>query len=229
MEAIVLAGGMGTRLRALIPNLPKPLAPVAGRPFISILLDQLDAQGFSRVVLSVGYRHEMIRQALGGRHRGIELLYAVEDQPLGTGGGIRLAAQQCRTDEIFVLNGDSYVDVDCSAMLVVHKARHASLTICAKAEADASRYGGMQIADDHIVSFTEQGSHGPGIINAGVYLLARELMLDPELPEAFSFERDFLARRLDEVKPLAFVTKGAFIDIGVPDDYVRANQMFLAS
>ena len=223
MEAVVLAGGLGTRLRAVVPDLPKPLAPVAGRPFLSILLDQLDAQGFSRVILSVGYRHELIRAALGERYRGIELVYAVEDRPLGTGGAIRLAARQCRAGEVFVLNGDSYVAVDLAAMREAHLASHTQLTICAVAVADAGRYGRVLIKDGRVAGFAEKGAHGAAMINAGVYLFAPELVLGTDLPEAFSFERDFLERRLGQLRPLAFTTSGAFIDIGVPEDYARAE------
>lgn len=223
MEAVVLAGGLGTRLRAVVPELPKPLAPVAGRPFLSILLDQLDAQGFCRVILSVGYRHELIRAALGERHRGIELVYAVEDRPLGTGGAIRLAARQCCTGEVFVLNGDSYVAVDFAAMREAHLASHTQLTICAVAVADAGRYGRVLIKEGRVAGFAEKGAHGAAMINAGVYLFAPELVLGTDLPEAFSFERDFLERRLGQLKPLAFTTSGVFIDIGVPEDYARAE------
>lgn len=228
MEAVILAGGLGTRLRAVVPDLPKPLAPVAGRPFLSILLDQLDKQGFRRVILSVGYRHELIRQAFGYRYRNIELAYAIEDEPLGTGGAIRLAARQCNSAAMFVLNGDSYVDVDYAAMHAAYQARHAQMAICATAVANAGRYGRMVIDNERVVGFSEKGIEGPGMINAGVYLLAPALVLDPELPEVFSFERDFLEQRLDQLKPLAFSATGNFIDIGIPEDYERAQRLFAA-
>ena len=226
MQAVLLAGGFGTRLRAVVPDLPKPLAPVAGRPFITILLDQLNEQGFRQVILSVGYRHELIQQALGERYRDIELTYSVEAQPLGTGGAIRLAARQCDAPEMFVLNGDSYVDADYATIQSIHRSRGAQLTLCVTPVPDAGRYGRVVLEADRVIGFVEKGAQGPGMINAGVYLLAPSLVLEPDLPDVFSFEQDFLQGRLKQLNPMAVVTSGAFIDIGVPEDYARANAMF---
>ena len=229
MQAIVLAGGLGTRLRGVVADLPKPLAPVSGRPFLAIVLEQLRAQGFSSAVLAVGYRHELIRQAFGDRFGGLALVYAVEDRPLGTGGAIRLAARACSEPDVFVLNGDSYADLDLADMQARHCEAHVPLTVCAVEVPDAARYGRILVRDDRITGFSEKGATGPGLINAGIYLMRRNLLAVPELPEVFSFERDVLEARLADLRPLAYQTRGRFIDIGVPEDYARAQAMFAAA
>jgi len=229
VQAIVLAGGLGTRLRGVVPDLPKPLAPVNGRPFLAIVLEQLSAQGFASVVLSVGYRHELIRQAFGDRFGGLALVYAVEDRPLGTGGAIRLAARQCGDADVFVLNGDSYADLDFADMQATHCEARVSLTVCAVEVPDAARYGRVLVRDSRITGFAEKGAAGPGLINAGIYLMRRNLLEVPDLPEVFSFERDVLEARLGELRPLAYPARGRFIDIGVPEDYARAQGLFAAA
>lgn len=229
MEAIVLAGGLGTRLRSVVADLPKPLAPVAGRPFLAILLDDLARQGCLAVVLSVGYKHELIRAAFGHTFAGMEIRYAVEDRALGTGGAIKLAAQQCVEADIFVLNGDSYVEFDAAAMLAAHRAGAAQISVCTVPVADAGRYGSVVVEGDRLAGFLEKGIAGPGRINAGVYLIARDLIGNMSTAEVFSFERDVLAARLAELRPLAFPCSGCFIDIGIPEDYARAQQLFANS
>jgi D-glycero-alpha-D-manno-heptose 1-phosphate guanylyltransferase len=226
MQAIVLAGGLGTRLRGVVPDLPKPLAPVAGRPFLAIVLGRLADAGFARAVLSVGYRHELIQRAFGERFGALALDYAIEDRPLGTGGAIRLAARACSDADVFVLNGDSTVDVDFGAMRSMHLAAAARLTVCAVHVDDTARYGRLQLDGERIAGFEEKGVAGAGAINAGVYLIQRDLLERLGLPEVFSFEADVLAARLAELRPLAFPARGGFIDIGVPQDYARAQRVF---
>jgi len=228
VQAIVLAGGLGTRLRGVVPDLPKPLAPVNGRPFLAIVLEQLRAQGFASAVLSVGYRHELIRQAFGDRFGGLAIAYAMEDRPLGTGGAIRLAARQCNEADVFVLNGDSYADLDFVDMQARHCEAGVPLTVCAVEVPDATRYGRVLVKDSRITGFAEKGAAGPGLINAGIYLMRTNLLEARDLPQVFSFERDILEVRLGDLRPLAYATRGRFIDIGVPEDYARAQGMFAA-
>ena len=229
MQAIVLAGGLGTRLRGVVPDLPKPLAPVSGRPFLAIVLEQLRSQGFSLAVLSVGFRHELIRQAFGERFGGLAIDYAVEERPLGTGGAIRLAARACSEADVFVLNGDSYTDLDFADMQARHCETHVPLTVCTVEVPDAARYGRVLVRDSRIDGFSEKGTGGPGLINAGIYLMRRNLLETLDLPEVFSLERDILESKLGELRPLAYLTRGRFIDIGVPVDYARAQGMFAAA
>ncbi len=229
MQAIVLAGGLGTRLRGVVPDLPKPLAPVAGRPFLAIVLEQLTKQGVTSAVLSVGYRYELIRDAFGDRFDGLALDYAIEDRPLGTGGAIRLALRACGGGDVLVLNGDSYTELDISQMQARHGEARAGLTVCVVEVADAGRYGRVRVEGSSIVGFSEKGVPGPGWINAGVYVMRRDLLEGLDLPAAFSFETDVLAARLGELRPLAYRTAGRFIDIGVPEDYARAQGMFASA
>ena len=225
MEAIVLAGGLGTRLRSVVADLPKAMAPVAGRPFLEHLLDDLVDAGFASVVLAIGYRAEAIREHFRDRYRGLPLAYSIEGQPLGTGGAIRLAMNRASSPEVFVVNGDTFIEVDYSGMLAAHRRASAALTIAVHEVSDAARYGALVIAGERVQGFFEKGRAGPGWINAGVYLLARTLLDDVALPTAFSFESDYLVPNVADLKPLAFPTEGLFIDIGVPEDYTRAQSL----
>jgi len=225
MQAIILAGGLGTRLRAAVPDLPKPMAPVAGRPFLAYVLDGLVEAGFERAVLAVGYRHEIVREHFGDRYRGLPLSYSIEPTPLGTGGAIRLAAQQIDTDPFFVINGDTYVELDYRAMVAAHQDAHARITIGVCAVPDVARYGALELRGNTVCRFREKGSAGPGVINAGAYLLTAELLEHIPLGQPFSFEQQLLAPRVEELRPLAFHAQGLFIDIGVPQDYKRAQYL----
>lgn len=226
MQAIVLAGGLGTRLRSVVPDLPKPMAPVAGRPFLAWILDRLVEAGFDRVVLAVGYRHDAIRDHFGQAYRGLPLRYSVEDRPLGTGGAVRLARNQIDADAVFVLNGDTYVDVDYGAMAAAHRRAQASMSIAVHRVADAARYGALEVQDGRVRGFVEKGRTGPGLINAGTYLLCAALVDTLPQGRAFSLEQDLLVPRVGAIRPLAFTAEGLFIDIGVPDDYERAQGLF---
>jgi D-glycero-alpha-D-manno-heptose 1-phosphate guanylyltransferase len=225
-EAIILAGGLGTRLRGVIGDIPKPMAPVAGRPFLTHLFDRLVNQGFSRVILSVGYKHEQIQSHFGDAYGDLRLIYAVEEKPLGTGGGLRHALRHATSSAVFVFNGDTMALVDLAGMHSHHLAAHASLTIALREVPDASRYGCCVINDGYITALSAQGREGAGYINAGVYLMAPSLLERDDLPEAFSFERDFLETHITEARPLAYPFNGQFIDIGVPADYERAQSLF---
>lgn len=225
MRAVVLAGGQGTRLRSVIDDIPKPMAPVNGRPFLAHLLDRLERQGVDRVVLSVGFRKEAIMAAFGNHYRGIAIEYAVETEPLGTGGGLRQALAMVGGFPAFGLNGDTILELDYRAMLRAHEAAKPPLTIALRRVPDAARYGRAKVEAGRLVGFAARGEgEGPGLINGGVYLFAENVLDDPSLPASFSFERDFLEARAATIKPLAFETDGYFIDIGVPDDYARAQR-----
>jgi D-glycero-alpha-D-manno-heptose 1-phosphate guanylyltransferase len=228
MQAIVLAGGLGTRLRGVVPDLPKPMAPVAGRPFLAWVLDRLVESGFESAVLAVGYRHEAIHEHFGDDYRGMALRYSVESTPLGTGGAIRLADEHVSAYPVFVLNGDTFLELDYRAMLDAHQRARASLSVAVCRVADVGRYGALEIENDRIHGFLEKGGDGPGLINAGVYLLAAEVLQQIPVGQPFSFEQQLLVPRVTEIRPLAFRTEGRFIDIGIPEDFERAQQMFAA-
>jgi D-glycero-alpha-D-manno-heptose 1-phosphate guanylyltransferase len=228
MQAIVLAGGLGTRLRGVVPNLPKPMAPVAGRPFLAWVLDALVVADFERVVLALGYRYESIRDHFGAAYRGLRLAYSVEERPLGTGGAIRLAAEGLTGGPFFVLNGDTFLDLDYGAMFAAHVAGHERMTLAVCRVADAGRYGALDIEAGHVSGFHEKGPGGPGVINAGTYLLAPDVLHRIPRGEPFSFEQQLLVPGVRELRPAAFEARGLFIDIGVPEDYARAQGLFAA-
>ncbi len=225
MEAIILAGGFGTRLRDIISDLPKPMAPISGRPFLAILLDELSAAGFTTVTLAVGYRHAAIREYFGERYGSLRLNYSIESDPLGTGGAIRLALNRTLAPRLFVLNGDTHLELDYRAMFAVHLKTVVSLTIAILTVPDTSRYGALKIEQGSIHGFFEKGRYGPGEINGGVYLMSRDLFDRHTLPTTFSFESDFLMPNIQTLRPQAFQVTGTFIDIGVPEDYVRAQKI----
>ena len=228
MEAIVLAGGLGTRLASRLHGLPKPMAPVAGRPFLEILLTQLRRSGCSRVLLSVGHQHTVIQDHFGASFHGMPLDYVIESGPLGTGGAIRLALARAREESVLVLNGDTFLDADYAAMLRFHAAEvqargGAAVTLAVVHRDDVSRYGSVTIEGHRITGFQEKGSSGPGWISAGTYALSRNLAWPPALPEKFSVEQDFFVPEVARLRPAAFKVDGFFLDIGIPEDLDRAQ------
>lgn len=227
MKAIVLAGGLGTRLRERVPDLPKPMASVAGRPFLEYLLDALARHGCDEVVLSVGHLWQKIEAHFGDRYRGMALRYAVEATPLGTGGAIAFALAQLPADtrEVLTLNGDTFVDVDFSQVFEHHRTAGVPITMVLCEVCDTLRYGAVLVEGGRVQRFAEKGRSGPGLINAGTYVLDAAWFRALGLPQRFSMEADVLQARCAEVRPAAFVTDANFIDIGIPQDYDRAQRV----
>lgn len=222
MEAIVLAGGLGTRLRELVPDLPKPMASVAGRPFLEILLTSLARKGFHRVVLSLGYMSEKVVAHFGNHFACMELVYEIEDTHLGTGGAVRRALTQCREDHIFIFNGDTYLDLDVAEVEACWQEHHVPI-IVAREVADTARYGRLNYAENRVLGFLEKGVAGPGLINAGCYVLPVNILAEFSLDQKFSLETDYFAKTVDVQRTDLFVMHGHFIDIGIPEDYARAQ------
>lgn len=227
MQAIILAGGLGTRLRAVLSNVPKPMAPIHGKPFLAYLLAYLKEQGFNQVVLSIGYRGDQIRNYFKTKYAGLTITYAAEQEPLGTGGAIVNALQHINSDEpCFVLNGDTFINLDYQLMLT-HRQDGAKMHIALCHIANCYRYGEVRMNEDStIIAFNQQGSSLAGLINTGVYLFEKSLFKEINVPEKFSFEKDFLTQHLSVIKPKGFVANNYFIDIGIPDDYARARREF---
>jgi D-glycero-alpha-D-manno-heptose 1-phosphate guanylyltransferase len=221
MEAIVLAGGFGTRLRSIVSNVPKPMALVAGRPFLELLLCSLKARGITRAILSVGYKSEVITSHFVRHPVGIDLAYEIESTPLGTGGAIASALRHATGDHVFVFNGDTYLDLDLGAVVAMWPGDRTPIVV-ARIVPDTARFGSLELADGRILHFLGSGQKGAGAVNAGCYLIPCDIFDGASLPQVFSFEHDFLGRR----PPLSirtFVSKGQFIDIGVPEDFQRAQ------
>lgn len=224
MEAIILAGGLGTRLAGRLSGVPKAMAPIAGRPFLAILLQQLKRSGCSRVLLSVGYLHAAIEEHFGDSFDGMRLEYVVEAAPLGTGGAVRNALVRAREDAVMVLNGDTFLSADYAEIVRFHREQNAAMTMAITWQANIARYGGVLTSGNKITGFEEKGRSGQGWINAGVYVLPRDLFWPASLPERFSFETDFLMPEIGRIAPTWFEVKGFFLDIGVPEDLDRAQK-----
>lgn len=227
VSAAILAGGMGTRLRSVVANRPKVLAPVAGRPFVTYLLDQLLAAGLQEVVLLVGYAAEQVRESLGDSYREMRLAYSTETEPLGTGGAIRLALPHLREQTVLLFNGDSYCELEVAQFLAFHRRTKAHATIALAEVSDTSRYG--RICTDptgRVVGFEEKGgARSPGRINAGVYLVERGLLDQISTSGPVSFEKEVLPQWVRMGGVCGF-GGGRFIDIGTPESYAEADSFF---
>ena len=228
-EAIILAGGFGTRLQGVVKDLPKPMAPVNGRPFLTYILDYLIDYQYNKVVLSVGYLHEKIEEFFGTHYKSLEIDYAVETEPLGTGGGILFAMSKCTTDNVLVINGDTMFKVDLDAFERFHEEKGGLLSIVLREVEDVSRYGSVTISDDNLIALfiEKQVTFGRGYINGGVYLINRKLFDKHPQPRKFSFEKDLMTKFYTQELFYAMPSNGYFIDIGIPEDYARAQQELL--
>lgn len=221
-EAIVLAGGLGTRLRSVVKDLPKPMADIGGKPFLSYLLHFLSSGGVEKAILSTGYKHEAISNYFAARYEEMDIAYSVEEYPLGTGGAIREALKKVRGEDVFVINGDTLNMLDLKELSHFHYATNAQMTIAVRPSSinSGGRYGSVMLDGLKITGFDENASSESGYINAGVYVLKKESLLN--MPEgSFSFEKDFLKKNLK--KTYAFITDDYFIDIGIPEDYMKAQ------
>ncbi len=225
LTAVVLAGGMGTRLRSVVADLPKVLAPVAGRPFLTYLLDQIAAAGIDRVVLSTGHLAEQFDSVIGSRYRDMPIVYAHEEQPLGTGGAIRFACGFANAEQLLVMNGDSYCDANVSEYIDWHLDGDHDVSLMLASVDDTSRYGTVELDnDERITAFVEKRSESvAGYINAGVYLL-RRAVLDQIPAGPCSIERDVFPKLLAQGLLMGWVTNAEFIDIGIPSDYERSHE-----
>ena len=216
-----MAGGFGTRLRSVVNDVPKPMAPVAGRPFLSYLLDDLSQQGYEHVVLATGYLHEKVEGYFGNKYQGMMIDYARELQPLGTGGAIINGLQHCHEEHITVLNGDTLFRIDHHRLLTLDDT--CRLILVLRHVPDAGRYGAVEINDDgHVTAFHEKDpTAGEGLINGGIYRLHRSLLDSWPLGQQFSFEKEVMQPLRESFR--AYISDTYFIDIGVPDDYARAQ------
>lgn len=226
MEAIVLAGGLGTRLRAAVPDLPKPMAPVAGRPFLERLLDYWIAQGVTRFILSTGYRHETLAAHFGAAFHGAAIRQVVEDRPLGTGGGLLLARSAVEAAGPFlVLNGDTFFEVALRALRDFHAARGAEATLSLFRSPQQGRYTGIKVGKEGEIQSLSAGKKG-GLANGGVYLMEGSFLEGGPWPprSAVSLEEDILPFAVRAGRRVyGMECAGRFLDIGVPEDYARAG------
>ena len=206
------------------------MADVAGRPFLAYLLQYLESQGIRRIILSIGYRFEAIRSFFGVKHGEIRIAYAIEDEPLGTGGAIAHALPLVESPIVFVLNGDTFLKLDYRAMarLIGDDPERFTLAVALREIEDTSRYGRALLAGGLVAGFEARGPQARGLINAGVYLMNARIFERFSVPRKFSFEKDFLEARAAEVRPVAFPCSSPFIDIGIPEALLEAQVLIPA-
>lgn len=228
MEAIILAGGFGTRLQQVVTDVPKSMAQINGRSFIEYLLNYLRGQGIRKFIFSVGYKKETIQNHLGKQFKNIPVEYAVEEEPLGTGGGIKNAFKFVEGNSAFVLNGDSMFRLDLKALSQLHTDVKADITLALRFLEDTERFGSVKIDENkRIIGFSEKGSEsGSGYINGGIYLINKRYLFTPGFPDKFSIEKDCFERYCMESRFFGFPSKGYFLDIGIPEDFYRAQNEF---
>ena len=226
-EAVILAGGLGTRLRTTVPDLPKCMAPVAGKPFIWYVLQYLKKQGVESFIFSLGYCGDMIQHYIEMEFSELTCTFVFEDQPLGTGGAIKLACDAAIERDIIIMNGDTLFTVDLDRLSSFHKQHDALCTLSLKPMIDFDRYGVVDMNQENAIqSFREKRKYETGLINGGVYTLNVEKFTDLTLPDIFSFEKDFLEVYCQSQKMMGLVQDEYFIDIGIPEDLEKANKEF---
>ncbi len=227
-EAIVLAGGLGTRLRRVVKDVPKPMARVNGRPFLSYVLDPLAEAGIAKAVLSIGYRSESIKDFFGPTYREMSIEYMIETEPLGTGGAILSSLSAVSGEELFILNGDTFFGVGLDGLIKAHRESRAEITLALKPMRDFERYGSVILEEGRVSGFREKSFERSGYVNGGVYAVNRDIgeKLSKAGRKAFSFEKDFLEKEIGSLNASGFVSDAYFIDIGVPEDYERARREF---
>lgn len=226
MECIILAGGMGTRLQSVVSDVPKCMASVAGHPFLYYLITSLIEAGFNHIILALGYKHEIIEEWIETNAFPIHISTVTEETPLGTGGAVRLALSKAETNEVFILNGDTFFGVRYTEMLNLHKATQSAVTVALKRMEKFDRYGVVDIEQptSRILRFNEKQDCESGLINGGVYLINRHEL--DNFPMKFSLEKDFFETAVRTSTLSGYISEGYFIDIGIPEDYERAQTDF---
>lgn len=226
-EAIVLAGGLGTRLRSVVNNVPKPMALVCNRPFLVYIFEYLLKQDIKHIILSVGYKFEIIKNFFGNQYKNIKITYAIENQPLGTGGAIKNSLIKTNQKEVFILNGDTFFNINLKDFYNFHKNKKSNLTIVLKKINQTDRYGIIEIDQNNkIVSFLEKVKRKNVLINGGIYLINKDFFLTLASENKFSFEKDFIEKYYQKYDFYGLPFNEYFIDIGIPQDYARANKEF---
>lgn len=223
-EAIVLAGGFGTRLKSVVKEVPKPMAPIHDTPFLEYLLNGLLKEGITRTILSVGYLHEVVEQHFGHNFNGMEIVYAFEDTPLGTGGGVLNALQYAKTETLFLLNGDTFFDVNLDELARCQHKEGAPISFSLKPMKNFDRYGSVGIQENRIASFQEKRFLKEGLINGGVYCIQHDLFVKAGLGGRFSLEQDYFEAFCHELNFAYCLFDSYFVDIGIPEDYQKAQK-----
>ena len=213
MQAIILCGGLGTRLKSVIKDIPKPMAPINDKPFLEFIFEYLKKQGVKEIILAVSHKYEVIQEYFKDEFLGIKITYSIEKELLGTGGAIKEALKFVK-NETYVLNGDTFFDIDLSKL----KLNGSKICLALKQMNDFDRYGTVNVNEQgFVISFEEKIFKKQGLINGGIYLLKKDLFDDFSLMDKFSFE-EFLQENYEKLKARAEIFDDYFIDIGVPED-----------
>ena len=219
----MLAGGFGTRLQSVVSDVPKPMAPVANKPFLDYIFKYLKKNNISKVILSVGYKYDVIESYFGSRYLDIDIVYVIEDEPLGTGGAIKKALSAVTEADVFIINGDTFFDVDLSLLKKHFTTSKSQLLLSLKSMKNFDRYGCVEVNDKHeIIEFKEKEARKFGNINGGIYLVKCNIFDKYKLPNVFSFEA-FMQNEFKHLSATALVFSTYFIDIGIPEDYAKAQ------
>lgn len=229
MDAIVLAGGLGTRLRDAVSHLPKSLAPIGGRPFLDYLLAYLSKfKSINRVILATGYMSEKVIESYSGRTDfGFRIDFSIEEELLGTGGGIKKALEHATSETVIAMNGDSFIDVDIEEFIGFHKNQGGRLSIVLKRVEDSGRYGFVKLEGERVLSFDEKRPDaGGGLINAGIYIFDRKIFDIVEPHKIYSIEKDLIPEFVKNHDVFGYVSSGRFIDIGLPETYEASEDFF---
>ncbi len=224
-EAIILAGGLGTRLRSAVPDLPKCMAPVNSKPFLNYVIKNLQKEGITHFIFSLGYKSEVITGYLEKDFPSLLFKTAIEEEPLGTGGAVKKALGIAKDDSVLIANGDTLYTIDAELLAGIHSLSGASCTLSLKPMKNFDRYGVVEV-DEHSVikSFREKKFYESGLINGGVYAINKNKFFNEKLPEKFSFEKDYLEKFYKSSRMFGVVQDEYFIDIGIPEDYERAQK-----
>jgi D-glycero-alpha-D-manno-heptose 1-phosphate guanylyltransferase len=222
-EVIILAGGLGTRLREAVPELPKCMAPVNGKPFIAYVMDHFQKQGVNNFIFALGYKSEAFESLLSSLSN-INYQLSTETEPLGTGGAIKLACSVAVSENVLVTNGDTLFKADVKAVSDFHEKIKADCTLSLKPMQQFDRYGVVELNKENgIASFKEKQFYDSGYINGGLYALNRNKFLSEQLPDKFSFEKDYMEKLYNQRRMFGIVQDEYFIDIGIPQDYAKAQ------
>jgi D-glycero-alpha-D-manno-heptose 1-phosphate guanylyltransferase len=225
LQAIILAGGFGTRLKTVVSDLPKCMAPVAGKPFLYYVIDHLQKHGVKKFIFSLGYMSEAIQTFLQENYPTMDYQLSIEDEPLGTGGAIYKACAVATEPTVLALNGDTLFSINVQQLLELHRNKKSSCTICLKPMQQFDRYGVVKMdANNCITSFEEKKWNDEGLINGGVYAVDRTKFLAQPFAEKFSMEKDYLELLVAEGNFYGLVQDAYFIDIGIPEDFERAQK-----
>lgn len=226
MNVILLAGGMGTRLRDIVSDVPKPMAPIKNKPFLEYVLNWLsNYSSIQKLVFAVGYKSNIIMDYFKNSFNGIPILYIEEKEPLGTGGAILNAMKACDSDKVLIVNGDTYFPINLDEFEKFHREQSEPISIALKKMKKFNRYGTVELKQDIITKFNEKAYCSEGIINGGIYLVDKNWLERGVYSSKFSFEKDVLEKSVVDNLLNGMIFGCDFVDIGIPEDYKKAESV----